>query len=138
MTSVRRNCAGGRGGRATTGLPLVCSRSPTRWKGWTVRARRGWPGWTGRPCATGFIATKRKGLPGSAAGALAEVDRGSDGGAEGGGAGRARPGGGRGGALAHCRSVPLGGGALGCQLQRDRDAAAVVVIGSVAPQDPAA
>jgi len=25
-------------------------------------------------------------------------------------------------ALAHCRSVPLGGGALGRQLQRDRDA----------------
>jgi hypothetical protein len=48
------------------------------------------------------------------------------------------PGGGWGGALAHCRSVPLGGGALGCQLQPDRDAAAVVVIGSVAPQDPAA
>src|SRR5215472_14491760 len=49
MTSVRRNCAGGRGGRAMAGLPLVCSRSPTRWKGWTVRARRGWPAWTGRP-----------------------------------------------------------------------------------------
>src|SRR5215471_7305175 len=74
----------------------------------------------------------------SGAGALAEVDRGPDGGAEGGGAGRARSGGGRRRALAHCRSVPLGGGALGCQLQRDRDAAAVVVIGSVAPQDPAA
>ena len=34
--------------------------------------------------------------------------------------------------------MPLGGRALGRQLQRDRDAAAVVVIGSVAPQDPAA
>ena len=34
--------------------------------------------------------------------------------------------------------MPLGGGALGRQLQRDRDAATVVVIGSVAPQDPAA
>jgi transposase len=31
-----------------------------------VRARRGWPGWTGRPCATGFTATTRKGLPGLA------------------------------------------------------------------------
>src|SRR5215467_12290302 len=39
MTSVHRNCAGRRGRRAMAGLPLVCSRSPTRWKGWTVRAR---------------------------------------------------------------------------------------------------
>ena len=30
------------------------------------RARRGWPGWTGRPCVTGSIATTRKGLPDSA------------------------------------------------------------------------
>src|SRR5215471_16830647 len=35
-------------------------------EGWTVRARRGGPGWTGRPCATGFIATTRQGLRGSA------------------------------------------------------------------------
>src|SRR5262249_47542749 len=55
-----------------------------------------------------------------------------------GGAGRARPGSGWGGALAHCRSVPLGGRALGRHVQRDRDAAAVVVTGPVAPQDPAA
>ena len=32
----------------------------------TDPCERGWPGWTGRPCATGFIATTRQGLPGSA------------------------------------------------------------------------
>src|SRR5215471_1579891 len=63
MTSVRRNCADGRGRKAMAGLPRVCSQSPTRWPGWIVRPRRGWPGWTGRPCATGFIATTREGLP---------------------------------------------------------------------------
>jgi transposase len=67
----------------------------------------------------------------AAAGALAEVDSGPDGSTEGGGARRARPSGGRGGALAHCRSVPLGDGTLGRQLQRDRDAAALRLLWSL-------
>jgi hypothetical protein len=41
-------------------------------------------------------------------------------------------------AVAHRRFVPVGGGALGRQLQRDRDAAAVVVARPVAPEDPTA
>src|SRR5215472_8950224 len=64
MTSVRRNCVGGRGGTATAGLPLVCWRLPTHWKGWTVRARRGWLGWTGRPCATGVHRYNEAGIAG--------------------------------------------------------------------------
>src|SRR5499427_7549042 len=141
MTSVRRNCGGRRGRKAMAGLPRVCSRSPTRWRdgpcergaagrdGPADLARLGSSLQRGRDC--------RAQQP-TAAGALAEVDGRPDGGAEGGGADWARPGSGRGGALAHCRSVPLGGGALGRHVQRDRDAAAVVVTGPVAPQDPAA
>jgi hypothetical protein len=41
-------------------------------------------------------------------------------------------------ALAGRRSVPMGGGALGRALQRDRDAAPVVVARPVAPKGPAA
>jgi hypothetical protein len=55
----------------TAGLPLVCSRLPTSWKGWTAQARRDWPAWTGRPCATGFIATTKRGfVTGPAAGSV--------------------------------------------------------------------
>ena len=70
-------------------------------------------------------------------GTQAQAKRRADGGIEGGRTGRARSGIGQNRAVTHRRFVPVGGGALGRQLQRDRDAAAVVVTGSVAPQDPA-
>ena len=113
--------------------------SPMRWTGWTGRRRRGWREWTGRPCAIGFTATTPKGWPGCPIGrcrALAEIDRRADGLAEMDRAARPGPGGGPGRALADRRSVPGGGRALGRRLQRDRDAASLVVARSVAPQDP--
>src|SRR5260370_8369997 len=68
----------------------------------------------------------------------AEADRRADGGIESGRTGRSRSDGGQSRALAHRRSVPVGGGALGRQLQRDRDAQTVVVARPVAPEDPPA
>jgi len=71
-------------------------------------------------------------------GTQAQAKRRADGGIEGGRTGRARSGIGQNRAVTHRRFVPVGGGALGRQLQRDRDAAAVVVAPPVAPQGPAA
>ena len=39
-----------------------CWRLRWGWRGWTARQRRGVAGWTARRCATGCIATMRKGL----------------------------------------------------------------------------
>src|SRR5271170_398267 len=70
--------------------------------------------------------------------AHAKAERRSDGEPEGGGAGRPRSGRTPDRALAHCRFVPLCRGALGGQLQRDRNATPAVVARPHAPQDPAA
>jgi hypothetical protein len=63
----------------------------------------------------------------ASAGTQAEAKRRTDGGLESGRTGRSRSGGGQTRAVAHRRSVPVGRGALGRQLQRDRDAESVVL-----------
>src|SRR5262245_14954286 len=70
-----------------------------------------------------------------APGTQAEADRRPDGNIESGRIGRYRSGSGQNRAVADRRSVPMGGGALGRQLQRDRDAETVVVARPVAPED---
>src|SRR5262249_37065940 len=74
----------------------------------------------------------------ASAGTQAEADRRPDGDIERGGTGRSRSGSGQNRAVADRRSVPMGGRALGRQLQRDRDAETVVVARPVAPEDPTA
>ena len=92
-------------------------------------ARLGSPLQRGRDC---------RAVQSASAGTQAEAERRADGGIESGGTGRSRSDGGQNRAVARRRSVPVGGGALGCRLQRDWDAESVVVARSVASEDPTA